>query len=265
MSRLFFFILLFWFASGISQVPIQPDTLSVSPHMTTNIIFPYRIQKADIGSGDVIGQKAGPLDNVLFIKARRKSFSPTNLSVYTSDGKFYSFILRYKEYPDTLNISFVSGQSKSTYPPSLLTDETRDSDAILIAGEKSFLNNHIRTQQIKARLQGIYLKDHLIWFRLEINNASEIDFEPEYSKFFIQYKHSSRRAARQDIEMNPSWQKYKSLIPSQSKDTLTFAFPSFSIDPHKKLIIQIGEKNGERDIRLAVSAKRILHARIAKR
>ena len=265
MSRLFLFILLFWFASGISQVPIQPDTLSVSPHMTTNIIFPYRIQKADIGSGDVVGQKAGTLNNVLFIKARRKSFSPTNLSVYTSDGKFYSFILRYKEYPDTLNISFVSGQSKSMYPPSLLTDETLDSDAILIAGEKSFLNQHTHAQQIKASLQGIYLKDHLRWFRIEINNASEIDFEPEYSKFFIQYKHSSRRAARQNIEMNPSWQKNKNIISGHNTDTLVFAFPSFSIDRHKNLIILIGEKNGERDIRLAVSAKTILHARIAKR
>ena len=265
MKRLFFLIHLSWFINGISQVPIQPYTLSVSPQVTTNIIFPHRIEKADIGSGDVVGQKAGALNNVLFIKARRKNFSPTNLSVYTSDGKFYSFMLAYKEYPDTLNISFVTSREKSLYAPLLPTDEMLDSDAILIAGEKSFLNKRARTHQIKARLQGIYLKDHLIWFRLEINNASEIDFEPEYSKFFIQYKHSSRRAARQDIEMNPSWQKYKSLIPSQSRDTLAFAFPSFSIDPHKKLIIRIGEKNGERDIRLAVSAKTILHARIAKR
>ena len=265
MKQLFSFILLSLCSSGKSQVPIPSYTLSIGYQTTTNLIFPYRIEKADIGSGEVIGQKAGTLENVLFIKGRRKDFLPTNLSVYTSDGKFYSFFLRYKVYPDTLNISFVSGQSKSMYPPSLLTDETLDSDAILIAGEKSFLNQHTRAQQIKASLQGIYLKDHLIWFRLEINNASEIDFEPEYSKFFIQYKHSSRRAARQNIEMNPSWQKNKNIISGHNTDTLVFAFPSFSIDRHKNLIILIGEKNGERDIRLAVSAKTILHARIAKR
>ena len=244
MKRLFFLILLSWFISGISQVPIQPYTLSVSPQVTTNIIFPYRIEKADIGSGDVVGQKEGALNNVLFIKARRKNFSPTNLSVYTSDGKFYSFMLVYKEYPDTLNISFVTGPGKSLYAPLLPTDEMLDSDAILIAGEKSFLNKRIRTQQIKARLQGIYLKDHLCWFRLEINNASEIDFEPEYSQFFIRFRHSARRTAMQDIQMNPNWQKDKKRISGHSRDTLVFAFPSFIIDRHKNLIIQIGEKNG---------------------
>ena len=88
--------------AGFSQTAIPSYSLSLTFQKTTNIIFPYRIQKADIGSGDVIGHKDLMLPNVLFLKANRKGFVPTNLSVYTSDGKFYSFIIHYMEEPDTL-------------------------------------------------------------------------------------------------------------------------------------------------------------------
>jgi conjugative transposon TraN protein len=265
MKRLFSFLLLCVAITGNSQTPLPSYRLSIGSQTTTNIIFPYRIEKADIGSGDVVGQKAGTLENVLFIKASRKNFSPTNLSVFTSDGKFYSFILCYKEYPDTLNISFVTGPGKRVYPLSLLTDEKLDSDALLIAVQKTFLNKHRNIQQVKVRLRGIYLQDHLLWFRFEIKNTSDIEYDPEYIKFFIRSKHSTRRTAAQEIEIVPRWQQPKKAISAQSTGTLVFAFPSFTIGRDKKLAVLIAEKNGQREILLAVSANTILHARAIKR
>src|SRR6202035_5298430 len=91
---------------GFSQNMIPSYHLSVCFQKTTNIIFPYRIEKADIGSGDVTGHKDARLPNVLFLKATRKGFETTNLSVYTGDGRFYSFIVQYGENPDTLNLLF---------------------------------------------------------------------------------------------------------------------------------------------------------------
>src|SRR5580698_5771819 len=87
--------------SGHSQSVIPSKIVSVTYQMTTNIIFPYAIDIADIGSADIIGLKGGKYNNILFLKAARVNFSPTNISVYTSDGKFYSFIVKYKTIPDT--------------------------------------------------------------------------------------------------------------------------------------------------------------------
>src|SRR5450432_1978057 len=170
--------------SGFSQTAIpsysiiSTYSLSISFEKTTNIIFPYRIQKADIGSGDVIGHKDPVLPNVLFLKANRKGFAPTNLSVYTSDGKFYSFIVRYQEDPDTLNL-FIANYGKAN---PVIANEARvnavtfdgvndarlDSDAVIIQNAKPVMHRKTSLQQMKLILRGIYIKDHLMWFRLEI-------------------------------------------------------------------------------------------------
>ncbi len=55
--------------NGFSQTVIKSFNLSVCFQKTTNIIFPYRIEKADIGSADVIGHKDALPENVLFLKA----------------------------------------------------------------------------------------------------------------------------------------------------------------------------------------------------
>jgi len=53
---------------------------------TTNIIFPYSIVSVDIGSRDVLAQKAKGVENILQIKAARDSFPQTNISIITADG-----------------------------------------------------------------------------------------------------------------------------------------------------------------------------------
>ncbi len=261
MKQLFTFILMYPFVTGISQVPIPSYTLSIGYQMTTNIIFPYRIEKADIGSAEVIGQKGGKLDNVLFIKAQRRSFSPTNLSVYTSDGKFYSFILKYCVQPDTLNISFVGNQAVNAYPTSEVTGARMDSDAALIAHQAPTLHKHTHAPGIRADLNGIFIKDHLLWFWIEIKNSSQVDYTPEYLKLFIRDKHTAKRTAVQENEKMPVWKPIVRVIAGQSKATIVFALPPFTLNRQKRLVIQLSEKNGDQMLTLPISAKTLLHCK----
>jgi len=263
MKTIFAVTLLLFRLVGISQTIIPPDTLSAGYRMTTNLIFPYPVEKADIGSGDLIAKKAGAKSNILFLKAGRKNFAPTNLSVYTSDGSFYSFIVKYSAAPDTLNIRF----AKRPHPEFLLSDAINDarldSDALLIARQAAFLHQHIRAQQIRARLQGIYIKDHLLWFRMEISNYAETGFDPESIRFSIRGKRLSRRTAVQEDEKSAVWQTALRSIAGQSTDTVLYAFPAFTIPRQKRLIIQITEQNEGRTPLLPVSARTILRARKA--
>ena len=130
---------------GVSQTVIPSFNLSVCYQKTTNIIFPYRIEKADIGSGDVIGHKDARLPNVLFLKANRKDFTSTNLSVYTSDGKLYSFLVQYKENPDTLNLLFPKNENhmfKQFLIPSTMQNWTVT--LLLILNQDVFLHRQER-------------------------------------------------------------------------------------------------------------------------
>ena len=140
MKRICAACMIFSFLSGRSQTAITSYSLSVTYQMTTNIIFPYRIEKADIGSPDVIGHKPENLENVLLLKANRKNFVPTNLSVYTSDGKFYSFIVRYNPRPDTLNLSF-SGNIIAPLNEALLDSDAKwtEETGIMIPKQKHAL------------------------------------------------------------------------------------------------------------------------------
>jgi conjugative transposon TraN protein len=247
--------LFFLCLSAHSQTAIPSYSLSVTYQMTTNIIFPYRIEKADIGSGDVIGHKAEKLENVLLLKANRKNFIPTNLSVYTTDGKFYSFIVRYSAYPDTLNLCFSNNMIRSQ------NEAVLDTDANLIDHQPVFLHKSATTEGMKAVLKGIFIKEQLMWFKIEIENSSPIDYEPDFIKFYIKDRRVPKRTAVQETELPPTWRTTNKLIPGQGKISFIFGIPAFTIDRQKKLLIQISEKNGGRELTILVKAKTLLKSR----
>src|SRR5580698_5987781 len=107
MKMLTLFVFLFGIVShSVSQTTIESFPISICCNKTTNLIFSYAIKSVDRGSKDVLAQKANGAENVLQLKAARETFQPTNLSVITSDGKLFSFIINYSQNPSALNISF---------------------------------------------------------------------------------------------------------------------------------------------------------------
>src|SRR4051812_44613081 len=85
---------------------INPYPLQITYNKTTNLVFPYSIRSVDRGSSDLLVQRAKYADTILQLKAGRDGFKETNLSVVTSDGKLYSFLVQYAPSPATLNYLF---------------------------------------------------------------------------------------------------------------------------------------------------------------
>ncbi len=108
---------------------------------------------------------------------------------------------------------------------------------------------------MKLILQGIYIHDHLLWFKLKLENSSDIDFESENIRFSVKDKHSGKRTAVQETDLSPLWRNPDQKVAGQSEQDFVFAFPSFTINKHKKLLIQISEKNGERQLILEIPAQ----------
>ena len=197
---------------------------------------------------DVIGHLDEKLANVLFVKANLKNFSPTNLSIYTIDGKFFFFDVRFKENPDTLNLSFMP-EPKIEVP---INQAMLDSDASMVLKEPAFLNKTVKEQDIKLKLKGIYLTDHQIWFRLELRNYTQVTYRIESVKFYVRDKNQPRRTARQEVEKEPVW---------SSKQKMLFGFPLFTLDRSKQLLIQLRETEGGRNLTLKVPAKLLLKSK----
>ncbi len=248
---------------------IEPYSLQITTNKTTNLIFPYAIKSVDRGSADVLAQKAKGVENILLVKAGRQNFSETNLSVITADGKLYSFILDYINNPTAINISFSSDTISSHASKSLkpvYNEGAIQTDAERILKEKKKIRG-VRDYRYEVRfaLQGIYIKNDVIFFKVEVANNSHINYDVDMLRFFIKDERKSKRTATQEIEIQPIHVAGDtSTIKGDSKNVIVFALPKFTIPEKKYLSVQLMERNGGRNLQLSVRNRTIIKAKPAK-
>ena len=245
---------------------IEPYPLWVTLNKTTNLIFPYAIKSVDRGSRDVLAQKAKGVENILLVKAGRESFSETNLTIITADGKLYSFILRYTGNPSLLNISF----TKESLPTNMATlPEEGNNEAQLeqvaerVAMEKRMLHGHKdKAYDIRLRLNGLYIENNVFYFQVELRNRSNLPYDIDMLRFFIKDEKKASRTASQDLELLPLFiYGDTASVKEQATHTLVFALPKFTIPDKKYLLIQLMEKNGGRHLHLNVHNRTIVKAK----
>lgn len=245
---------------------IEPYHLLITFNKTTSLIFPYAIRSVDRGSRDILAQKALGAENILFVKADKENFTETNLSVITADGKFYSFLLDYSSNPPKLNISFTKDTLLHETAPSLLTGTNEATLHLLsekIAIDKRRIHDFKDSKyKIQFRLSGIYISNDIIYFKIELQNHSNINYEIEMLRFFIRDQIKSKRTASQEIEIQPIYKLGDiSIVKEQSKKTLVYALPKFTIPDRKYLSIQLMEKNGSRHLHLNMLNRSLVKAK----
>lgn len=237
--------------------------VDLSDNKTTNIIFPYAVKSVDRGSADVIVQVVQGFGNILQLKANTANFKQTNVTVITSDGKFYSFLADYNSDPEALNI-FFTDSSKSIALPDDYNAKVLGNDAANVLQAKSFLHKHIINEQMKLRLAGIYLKDNLMWFKLQLDNHSQVDFDMNNLSFSVVDKGQVKRTARQEILLQPVYTKLVGAVKGNTTEELVLAFKPLTLSNTKRLKIQISDKAGGRNLILLIKSKKLLRARLLK-
>lgn len=80
-----------------AQKGVEPIRIEMNENKYLFIKFPSEISYADMGSYDLMAEKS--LNQILKLKATTPNFEKTNLSVVTTDGKYYSFIVAYNPKP----------------------------------------------------------------------------------------------------------------------------------------------------------------------
>lgn len=239
---------------------IKPYEIAVSYNQTTNLIFPYSIKSVDRGNGSVIVQKAKGVNNILQAKATKKDFEPTNLSIVTADGKFYSFLLEYADVPPHLNISF-AGLSPVQFSENPSNELEFEKESWQVRGTHRFMNKCSKQEEMRLQLQGILLSPTTMWYKLSVTNGSQVDFNMEYVRFFLRNKKQPRRTAMQEMEVFPIYTANTEKVNGLGKAEWIYGFSPFTVPPNKKLIIQTGEKANGRTLVLRVKSKTVLRAR----
>ncbi|MFT3701359.1 MAG: DUF4138 domain-containing protein [Agriterribacter sp.] len=255
MKRLFLsWITLLLAYTGFSQNHIQEHRIAVGYNYTTNLIFPFRIIGVDIGGEGIIGQRAMAAENILQVKASSKNFETTSLSVLTSDGHFYSFIVNYADSIGILNYDYASDSGV------LLKEAVNETELLkeyyTVLGEHQHICMRVRRDLLQLSLEGLYVTKDRIWCRLAFKNLSSLSFEPALVRFFLKDSKRLKRSALQELNIEPIFMPI-----SKGDSKWVYGFPLFSIPHHQRLCIQISDQKGSRMVEIKISHRLLLAAK----
>lgn len=250
---------------GPVPVSIPPRCrVDLSENKTSHIIFPYAIQSVDRGSGAILAQVVKGSTNILELKAAETGFTQTNLTVITTDGRFYSFLVNYNQDPRVLNLSFVESGLKDEGAPAIMesyNQQMLDSNAAAVLMAKDFLHTGVNKQEIRFRLSGVYLKDGLMWFKLLLLNHSQVSFSVDDISFSVLDKKQGKRTARQEIQLSPVYSDLIETVEGHNRKELVLAFKPFTLSHNKQLKVFISNKSVGRNLVLNVPSRKLLRAR----
>jgi conjugative transposon TraN protein len=254
-------------SQNYESVPSIP--LMVSSNKTSNLIFPYGIKSVDIGSPDLMAQKTSGAENVLQLKAAKENFDETNLTVITSDGKLYSFLIDYSANPSLLNLKFKDSSnnlvsfSSQHFKSSKSNPAKIELDARKCMEQKRFLFAvKDKSNGMRLLLSGIYIDNDVLYFKINVDNKTNINYDFESLNFFIKDLKQSKRTAVQEIQQTPLL-IYNDSGFVKGKTNLSFvvAVEKFTIPDKKMLVIQLMEKNGGRNLSLKIKNRTVVKAK----
>ncbi|KRD58681.1 conjugal transfer protein TraN [Flavobacterium sp. Root935] len=236
----------------------QYKNLQVGFSKTTSIVFPYPIKSIDKGSAEVLVQKAKGVENILLVKAAKQHFFQTNLTVVTSDGKLYVFILNYDNSCPDLNFKAENAVSASRDVLFSLENENQkriEQCALAAYSKKKKISGLKKSKyQIRLEVNGIFIQQDVLYLRVVFENKSKINYDIDQFRFFIRDKRKSKRTASQEIELEPLYATSSySVIPYKSEIIKVYALQKFTIPENKYLTIQMIEKNGGRHLEVDIS------------
>jgi conjugative transposon TraN protein len=243
---------------------IPAYNLDISWHKTTMLIFPAAIQSGDVGDKSILAETVKDVKNILKVKAGKKDFEQSNLQVVTVDGKVYSFQVNYNENAPSLPIDMGKQPPYApiTFKGISLNSKELETYAAKVAGTIPFMKGGVyRKQGMDFGLDGIYIKNDVLFFQFHLLNETRIPYDAASLRFYVRDKKSVKRTASQDKEILPVY-VHQSGTPEFGKGkVIVVAFPKFTIALRKRLTTELMEQDGDRNPTTWLDQKKLLKAR----
>lgn len=240
---------------------LRPMGIAVAENKTTHLLFDHSIQSVDLGHADLLAQINDEMRHILAVKARKEGMTTTTLTVITSEGGFYSFLVRYDSLPDTLNWRVPKVAAIESVPVGENGWTEAEVNGVIERlkqpGPSLF---SVRTGKGLVDLQwkGIYVHGEVYYLKGWIRNRTYRTLRFAPFQFMVEGKSKSRRGRRPGTEVIP-------LLPSSNPEIRLMPgerhwwvrpLPTLDMLPTEVLVIRIEEKGGSRILEIRVSAKR---------
>ncbi|GAB3241110.1 conjugative transposon protein TraN [Hymenobacter seoulensis] len=255
--------------TGPGHLPVLP--LAVSDQKTTHLVFPYPVTYVDLGHAGVLAAKATGADNIVRVKAARSQLTETNMTVLTSGGQLYMFGISYQRDPQVLSLDLSAATnpaaraggssaailSNTPIPQGNLEAYARQALARGGAAARETKN------QLRVRVGSVRYEQETLFFPLHLANRSNVTYDVDFVKFYIQDRKVAKRTAEQAIEVAPTYvhRGHLTKIEARGKLDQVYVFRKFTIPDQKNLIVEVYEKGGGRHVKLRLSNADLLRAR----
>ena len=255
------FCLLLTYCYGYAQI----DTLSISTAYTTHVIFSTDLTYADLSNNKIVAAKIIEQNkNMLAIKARAPFEEYTSVSALESNGKMYTFIVRFDPSPRELVIDTRTDYSQETSRNrgggSQVSLRRRGDAPSLseLAGKKQRLF-HIGTKKYDIRIlcEDIVSYSDIIYFVLSLENKSGVSYDINDATFVIESKKKGKRTVVFEKTIFPEGRQGNLSAAAGESGRIAYSFSKMTLSDDQVLRIYFYEESGQRNLAITINSKDI--------
>ncbi|MGW1456099.1 DUF4138 domain-containing protein [Salegentibacter agarivorans] len=255
-----------------AQTQEKLDTIYANDYKNVALFFPKAINQGITGAANFIftyNREKQQHFGLLQAKPGKES----NLLVIGEDGSVFSYILKYKEQLTRLNYFIPKAESIGKEKPvAMVSIKTSNSQKYLSDKEDYYrkfcsylLSKKQRIGRIKKRkygiilsVEGIVFNKEQLYFVIKIENRSGLDYDLNFLKLVSETRKKGKKKSLQRLYQDPVF-KYKMPTKVRKNKTvkIVYVLPKFSLSKERRAILELNEKDGERNLKLKVSHRLI--------
>lgn len=268
MRTVFFLSILCFSAFAKAQRPIVLDTIYANEYKNVALFFPEPIRQGITGADNFVFTYNRDKEQY-FGLLQAKPGKESNLLVVNRNGSVFSYIVRYKKELSKLNYFIPLSSSIGNEKPLVEKVSTGFNIEPLIGNSEYhyqkfcsyLLDRKQRIGRIKNRTEGVILsvenivfdKEEL-YFVIEIENRSSLDYDLNFLNLSVQTRSKGKRKSLQTLPKNTVYEyNVPTKVEAGTKTRMVYVVPKFSLSNDRRAIIELNEKDGERNVALKVS------------
>ena len=248
------------------------DTIYANDTKNVALFFPKPIRQGITGSENFVFTFNREKEQHLGL-LQAKPGKNSNLLVISKNGAIFSYIVKYKEKLSKLNY-FIS-ESNSIGNENRVAEANPEVEVIprepfskrqyyerfcqyLLNQTPNIPIKRNRNDGVVLRLENIVFDKEELYFVIEIKNNSSMDYDLNFLNLSVETRRKGKRKSLQRIYKEPL---HKHRLPSKIKEgtteRLVYVLPKFSMSGERRVVLELNEKNGERDINLKIPHRMI--------
>ena len=243
-----------------AQQPL--DTIYANDQKNVALFFPNPIRQGITGASNFVFTYNREKEQY-FGLLQAKPGTESNLLTVTSDGRVYSYILKYSEKLPELNYFINENESIG----SELTKKIKEKQEVKPLNEYANRITHFqklseyllktnfehietkRKKGIKLQLQKMAYDASEVYLVIEVKNKSGIDFEIDYLNVYITNGNNKRKSSYQRLQQEVIYKhKMPYSITDSKSQRFVYVIPKFVLGNNEKLMLELQELKGSRKV-----------------